>query len=142
VATHAYAVKAASCVAGGTRTTAREMAYIDALQVYANVSEPIAPADRLQRYAAALKHRVYTPYAFTDENAAIIYGLARLGVGYYSESEPADGWPNLLEAGSVEESVGPRTYDQTSPPLIPACAHHPWSYHVLLIIFDPVDHLW
>lgn len=34
-----------------------------------------------------------------------MYGLALLGVGYYSESEPSEGYPNLKLAGLIEEMV-------------------------------------
>ena len=34
-----------------------------------------------------------------------MYGLALIGVGYYSETEPSEGFPNLMRAGLVEEIV-------------------------------------
>lgn len=34
-----------------------------------------------------------------------MFGLALLGVGYYSEAEPEEGFPNLRRAGLIEELV-------------------------------------
>lgn len=34
-----------------------------------------------------------------------MYGLALIAVGYYSEQEPANGFPSLTRAGLVEELV-------------------------------------
>lgn len=85
----------------------REIAYIKALMIYYDTTDPELnePAVRLQTYANAFKELVYQPYGSTDENAGIIYGLAMIGVGYYSESEPAQGFPNLGLAGLTEELV-------------------------------------
>ena len=102
---HAYSVNATACALSAPAVTAREAAYIAALAQYANTSASLTPTARLQLYADALNATVYTPYAPTDEHASILYGLALLGVGYYSETEPADGWPHLLEAARLEEAV-------------------------------------
>ena len=37
--------------------------------------------------------------------SSIMYGLALIAVGYYSEQEPARGFPSLTRAGLVEELV-------------------------------------
>ena len=88
----------------------REVAYLDALQIYADITDmntisATSPSQRLQNYAVALKDKVYTPYASVDENAGIIYGLSLLAVGYYSSTEASDGYKNLIEAARVEEEV-------------------------------------
>ena len=61
---------------------------------------------------------VYFPYQRIDENAAIFYGLSLLAVGYYSETEPADGFPHLKAAGQIELDVIKRN------PLSPGALHY------------------
>jgi len=98
--------QAAAC-ASSTTLTARELAYLGSLAVYTNLTDPAVelPADRLQVYADNLLANVYEPYGSSDSNAGIMYGLALIAVGYYSEQEPARGFPSLTRAGLVEELV-------------------------------------
>eukprot|EP00602_Paraphysomonas_sp_CaronLab_P005248 CAMPEP_0185037884 /NCGR_PEP_ID=MMETSP1103-20130426/32887_1 /TAXON_ID=36769 /ORGANISM="Paraphysomonas bandaiensis, Strain Caron Lab Isolate" /LENGTH=556 /DNA_ID=CAMNT_0027576069 /DNA_START=29 /DNA_END=1699 /DNA_ORIENTATION=+ len=101
-----YSSKATSC-ATTSSITDRELGYIESLAVYMNTSDPTItdPAKRLQKYADAVNWKVYQPYDPIDENAGVIYGLAMIGVGYYSETEPEDGFPNLMLAGLTEELI-------------------------------------
>jgi hypothetical protein len=106
--TESYSVNASSCISKMKTypTTAREVAYINALAIYANRSDPALsdPAARLDRYAQSLKG-VFYEFDQEDPNAGIIYGLSLLAVGYYSETEPTTGFPNLSLAGLIEESI-------------------------------------
>jgi len=98
-----YANQALACASTNNQTTTRERLYISALLVYTNTTNPsvVDPAKRLQAYASAM-FKVFSTFGQEDENAAILYGLSSLAVGYYSESEPMDGWPHLKEAARVE----------------------------------------
>ena len=102
-----YSIRATSCALNNSRTTDREKAYVGAISVFSNTSDPnlADPASRLASYAQAMRERVYIPYVETDENAGILYGLSLLGVGYYSESEASEGLPHLHEAGLIEEQM-------------------------------------
>ena len=103
-----YAVAASNCANEAEATiTTRERDYIYSLGIYLNTTDPALadPATRLKTYADTFNSRVYIPYGPTDENAGIIYGLAVIGVGYYSEVEPQNNFPNLKLAGLVEEMV-------------------------------------
>jgi len=104
-----YSINATACAQREKLipTSPRERAYIAALAVYTNTSDPAVaePASRLSYYAKALKEKVYDQYLNEDENAGIIYGLSLLAVGYYSEDEPMEGYPTLMSAGLVEEQM-------------------------------------
>ncbi len=100
--------------------TTREKGYIETLLVFTNMTNPdfvTSSTARLEAYAQSLKDNVYIPYIEEDINAGIFYGFATLAVGYYSENEPSNGWPNLKLAGLIEESMMLR--DSLSP-----CALH------------------
>lgn len=101
-----YSASATAC-AEQNKVTDRELGYLAALSVYMNTTDPVVkePSARLQAYADTFKSRVYEPYGATDENAGVLYGLALLGVGYYSEDEPGSGYPNLKMAGLIEEMM-------------------------------------
>ena len=75
-AAEGYAVRASDCVTRAA-VTPREVAYIDALGVYMNTTNPAVqdPATRLRSYADAFNEKVYRPFGPSDENA----GYARTG---------------------------------------------------------------
>lgn len=55
-----------------------------------------------------MQQHVYEPYVQDDVNAGILYGLSLLGVGYYNENEPAQGFPHLSMAGEIEQQMTAR----------------------------------
>lgn len=72
VAAEVYASQAATCAeAVSSAVTDREAAYIAALGVYMNSTDPAVqdPASRLRTYANTFYDRVYIPYGPTDENS-------------------------------------------------------------------------
>lgn len=108
-----FSEQAQTCVQRNTRISSREVAYIKTLTAFSNHSDSQTPSARLRAYASAVKDFVYVPYIEDDLNAGIFYGLSLLAVGYYSESEPSEGFPHLSLAGLVEEEVMLR--DNNSP---------------------------
>ncbi len=105
-----YADQAKECMntGGASVITAREKAYIESLLVFTDMTNPdlvSSPTARLEAYAQSLKDKVYIPYVEEDLNAGIFYGFGTLAVGFYSENEPSNGWPNLKLAGLIEESM-------------------------------------
>jgi tetratricopeptide (TPR) repeat protein len=105
-AAESYYIAASECAAQSA-ITQREADYIYTLGVYVNTTDPAVadPATRLKVYADTFNSKVYLPYGNTDENAGVLYGLSVLGVGYYSESEPNNNYPNLRLGGLIEEMM-------------------------------------
>jgi hypothetical protein len=48
-----------------------------------------------------VSRRVYEQYAFSDPNAAVMYGLSLLSLGFYSRTELVDGFPNMRRASAL-----------------------------------------
>jgi hypothetical protein len=101
-----YSQQATACATKySTTLTPLEKAYIEALAVYYNESDHSNPATVLRNYANALKEKVVIPYSTIDDNVGVLYGLALLAVGFYDDYEPQNGFPNLKQAGIIEEEM-------------------------------------
>ncbi len=78
--------------------------YLEPLQAFLSGDASTPPQQRLVSFVDASR-RVYESFAFTDSNAAVMYGLALLSLGFYSKTELADGSPHMRLAAALQQQV-------------------------------------
>lgn len=97
--------------------------YLEPLHAFLNDAASTPPLQLLTTFVDASR-RMYQAWAFTDPNAAVMYGLALLSLGFYSTTELADGSPHMRLAAALQQQVL-----VTSPT-------HPGALHFLIHAVD------
>ena len=80
---------------------------------------------RFPPFSTFLSHvNRYEAFAFADPNAAVLYGLALLSLGFFSSTELAEGSPHMRLAAALQQQV------------IVSFPTHPGALHFLIHAVD------